>query len=266
MQNVLKDEEEWELVLTEKDMEGCPSDMIAAARQAALNKNKTEPADAHVITLGRSMVEPFLSYASRRDLRKKVFESFSKRGELSPDRQNLKIAIQILRLRKRQAELHNKDTFSDYQLEDTMAQTPENAMKLLTDVWSKAKDAANREREAMESFLSEKGEALEGGIQPWDWRYYAEQVRQAKYDFDENEMKPYFSLDAVTNAVFDVSNKLYGLKYVKRPDIVAYHPDVNVYEVRRSKKDAMSDDEEDELVAIFLHDNYARPHKSSGAW
>ena len=266
MQNVLKDEEEWELVLTEKDMEGCPSDMIAAARQAALNKNKTEPADAHVITLGRSMVEPFLSYASRRDLRKKVFESFSKRGELSPDRQNLKIAIQILRLRKRQAELHNKDTFSDYQLEDTMAQTPENAMKLLTDVWSKAKDAANREREAMESFLSEKGEALEGGIQPWDWRYYAEQVRQAKYDFDENEMKPYFSLDAVTNAVFDVSNKLYGLKYVKRPDIVAYHPDVNVYEVRRSKKDAMSDDEEDELVAIFLHDNYARPYKSSGAW
>ena len=263
MQNVLKDEEEWELILTAQDMEGCPPDVIAAARQAALDRNKTEPSDAHVITLGRSMVEPFLSYASRRDLRKIVFEAFSKRGELSPERNNLKIAIQILRLRKRQAELHNKKSFADYQIEDNMAQTPENAMKLLTDVWVKAKEAANREREAMESFLTENGETLEGGIQPWDWRYYAEQVRQAKYDFDENEMKPYFSLDAVTRAVFDVSNKLYGLKYVKRSDIVAYHPDVNVYEVRRAKKNVSEDDE---LVAIFLHDNYARPYKSSGAW
>ena len=137
-------------------------------------------------------------------------------------------------------------------------------MKLLTDVWEKAKDAANREREMMEAFLTEKGETLEGGIQPWDWRYYSEQVRVAKFNFDENEMKPYFSLEAVTNAAFDVSNKLYGLKYVKRDDIVAYHPDVNVYEVRRLKKDSPGD--EDELVAIFLHDNYARAHKSSGAW
>jgi peptidyl-dipeptidase Dcp len=262
MQNVLKDEEEWELVLTAEDMIGCPTDVIAAARQAALDRNKTEPSDAHVITLGRSMVEPFLSYASRRDLRQKVFEAFSKRGELSPDRDNKKIAIETLRLRRRQAEIHNKNSFADYQFEDTMAQTPENAVKLLSDVWAKAKDAANREREMLEAFLTEQGETVEGGIQPWDWRYYAEKVRVAKFDFNENEMKPYFSLDAVTTAVFDVSSKLFGLKYTKRPDIVAYHPDVNVYEVRRDKKDG----EGDELVAIFLHDNYARPYKSSGAW
>lgn len=130
-------------------------------------------------------------------------------------------------------------------------------MKLLTDVWAKAKDAANKEREMLEAFLTEKGETLEGGIQPYDWRYYAEQVRQAKFNFDENELKPYFSLDAVTNAVFDVSNKLYGLKYVKRDDIAGYHEDVNTYEVR---------DGDDKLVAIFLHDNYARAYKSSGAW
>eukprot|EP00569_Conticribra_weissflogii_P004735 CAMPEP_0171342302 /NCGR_PEP_ID=MMETSP0878-20121228/13950_1 /TAXON_ID=67004 /ORGANISM="Thalassiosira weissflogii, Strain CCMP1336" /LENGTH=722 /DNA_ID=CAMNT_0011844929 /DNA_START=23 /DNA_END=2191 /DNA_ORIENTATION=+ len=260
MQNVLKDEEEWELILTEDDMIGCPPDLISAARKAALDRNKTEPADAHVVTLGRSMVEPFLSYASRRDLRKKVFDAFSKRGELSPDRQNLAVAVQILRLRKRQAELHGKKSFAEYQLEDTMAQTPQNAMALMNDVWSKAREAANREREAMEEFLKEKGESLEGGIQPWDWRYYAEQVRQAKYAFDENEMKPYLSLDAVTMAAFDVSGKLYGLKYIPRKDIVAYHQDVNVYEVRRANGD------DDELVAIFLHDNFARAHKSSGAW
>mmetsp|Transcript_37984 Transcript_37984/g.79563 ORF Transcript_37984/g.79563 Transcript_37984/m.79563 type:complete len:810 (-) Transcript_37984:245-2674(-) len=254
MQNVLKDEETWEILLTEENMEGCPSDIIAAARQAAIDRKKGS--SDHVITLGRSMVEPFLSYASRRDLRQAVFEAFSKRGEFSPERDNLKIAVDILRLRKRQAELHGKESFAEYKFEDTMAQTPESGMKLLTDVWVKARDAATKERELMEDFLTEKGQVLDGGIQPWDWRYYAEQVRQAKFNFDENEMKPYLSLDAVTNAVFDVSNKLYGLEYVKRDDIVGYHSDVNVYEVRKEEK----------LVAIFLHDNYARPFKSSGAW
>jgi len=263
MQNVLKDEEVWEMVVTSDDMEGCPPDLVSAARQAAIDRNHDGPND-HVITLGRSLVEPFLTYSSRRDLRKKAFEAWTSRGELSEERDNLSIATKILRLRKRQAGLMDKSTFAEYQTEDTMAQTPENVMKLLKDVWARSKDAANREREMMEAFLTEGGEELEDGIQPWDWRYYAEQVRQANYNFDESELKPYLSLNAVTNAVFDVSNKLYGLKYVKRDDVEAYHPDVNVYEVRRNKAEAKG--EEDELVALFLHDNYARPHKSSGAW
>lgn len=249
------------MVLTAKDMEGCPPDLISAARQAAFDRNH-EAADSHVITLGRSLVEPFLTYSTRRDLRKRAFEAWTSRGELSKERDNLSIATKILRLRRRQAQLMNKPTFADYQTEDTMAQTPQNVLKLLTNVWTRAKDAANRERSMMEAFLAEKGETLEGGIQAWDWRYYAERVRQASYNFDESELKPFLSLDAVTNALFAVSNKLYGLNYVKRDDLRAYHPDVNVYEVRRNK--ANSDD--DELVAIFLHDNFARPHKSSGAW
>ena len=249
------------MVITSEDMAGCPGDLVSSARQAAIDRNHDGP-DDHVITLGRSLVEPFLTYSSRRDLREKAFVAWTSRGELSEERDNLSIATKILRLRKRQAQLMNKKNFAEYQTEDTMAQTPENVMKLLTDVWSRSKDAANREREMLEAFLTEKGETLEGGIQPHDWRYYAEQVRQANYNFDESELKPYLSLDSVTNAVFDVSNKLYGLKYVKRDDIEAYHPDVNVYEVRRNK--AESDD--DELVALFLHDNYARQHKSSGAW
>lgn len=118
MQNVLKDEETWELILKSGDMEGCPADIIAAARQAAVDRKKGP--DDHVITLGRSMIEPFLSYCSRRDHRKTVFEAFSKRGELSPERDNLKIAVVMLRLRKRQAALHGKKSFADYQFEDTM--------------------------------------------------------------------------------------------------------------------------------------------------
>ena len=261
MQNMLKDEEMWEMVISKDDMAGCPNDLVAAAKQAAIDRGHEED-DAYVITLGRSLVEPFLTYSTRRDLRKKAFEAWTSRGELSKERDNLSIATKILRLRKRQANLMGHSTFANFQCEDTMAQTPENVLKLSMDVWERAKEAANKERAMMESFLSEKGEELEGGILPHDWRFYAEQVRQANYNFDESELKPYLSLDSVTNAVFDVSNKLYGLKYVKRDDIKAYHKDVNVYEVRRAKKDSS----EDELVAIFLHDNFARPHKSSGAW
>jgi peptidyl-dipeptidase Dcp len=261
MQNILKDEEEWEMVITSKDMEGCPPDLVSNARQAAIDR-KHDGSDAHVITLGRSLVEPFLTYSARRDLRKKAFEAWTSRGELSQERDNLSIAVKILRLRRRQAELMGTKTFAEYQTQDTMAQTPENVNKLLSDVWARAKEAANRERQMLETFVSDTGETLDGGIRPWDWRYYAEKVRQAEYNFDESELKPYLSLDAVTNAMFDVSNKLYGLKYVKRDDVEAYHPDVNVYEVRRNK---IGSDEYD-LVAIFLHDNYARAHKSSGAW
>lgn len=261
MQNVLKDEEVWKMVVTAEDMEGCPPDLVSAARQAAVDRGHDGP-DDHVVTLGRSLVEPFLTYSSRRDLRKKAFDAWTSRGELSEDRDNLSIATKILRLRKRQAELMGKSTFAEYQTEDTMAGTPENVMKLLTDVWARAKDAANREREMMEAFLAEEGETLDGGIQAWDWRYYAEKVRQANYNFDESELKPYLSLDAITKALFDVSNKLYGLKYVKRDDVQAYHPDVDVYEVRRNRAGAEA--EGDELVALFLHDNYARAHKSSG--
>jgi len=211
MQNVLKDEEEWALVITSEDMDGCPPDLVSNARQAAIYRNH-DGADDHVITLGRSLVEPFLTYSSRRDLRKIAFEAWTSRGELSKERDNLSIAVKILRLRKRQAELMNKETFAEFQTEDTMAQRPENVNKLLSDVWARAKEAANREREMMEAFLTGKGETLDGGFQPWDWRYYAEQVRQANYNFDESELKPYLSLDAITNAMFDVSNKLYGLK------------------------------------------------------
>ena len=261
MQNMLKDEEEWEMVLTKDDLDGCPPDLVSAARQAAIDRNHNGE-DDYVITLGRSLVEPFLTYSSRRDLRKKAFDAWTSRGELNPERDNLSIATKILRLRKRQAELMNKKTFAEYQTEDTMAGSPENVMKLLTSVWEKAKDAANRERDMLETYLKENGETVEDGIQPHDWRYYAEKVRQKNFDFDESLLKPYLSLDSVTNALFDVSNKLYGLKYIKR-DIEVYHPDVNVYEVRRNK---VGSTDEDELVAIFLHDNYARQHKSSGAW
>lgn len=259
-QNVMRDEEEY-LVLTKEDMAGCPDDLVEAARSAAKEIGKEER--DYVVTLSRSLVEPFLTFSPRRDLREKAWRLWTKRGELSDDRDNSKIALQILRLRKKAANLHGYKSFAEYQCVDRMAKTPENVMELLENVWERAKDAANRERKALEKFVAESGDDLgeDKTIQAWDWRYYSEKVRIAEYDFDESVLKPYLSLDKVTEAVFGVSNRLFGLRYVKRPDVNAYHPDVDVYEVRETTKD-----DPDRLVALFVHDNYARQYKSSGAW
>ena len=259
-QNVMKDEEEYELILTQSDLSGCPDSLVEAAKQAAIERGKKE--GEYVITLSRSLVEPFLTFSDRRDLRKEAWKAFTTRGEMHPDRDNLAIAKEMLKLRKRQAQLHGYKSFAEYQCADRMAKTPGNVMALLENVWARAKLSADRERETLEAYVHESGDDLPGGIQPWDWRYYAEKVRMAKYEFDESLLKPYLSLDRVTEAVMAVSNKLFGLRYVKRPDIETYHPDVDIYEVR----EAMPDGETDKLVAIFIHDNYARPHKSSGAW
>jgi len=264
-QNVLKDEETYELVLKKDDLAGCPDGLIEAAKNAAEERNKAE--EEYVITLSRSLVEPFLTFASRRDLRETAWKAWTSRGEMSPDRDNLKIATEILKLRQKQAKLHGYKNFAEYQCVDRMAKTPETVTELLENVWEKAKVSANNERKELEDYIEQKEggynddekDIIENGIQAWDWRYYAEQVRIAKYDFDESLMKPYLSLESVTNAVMAVSNKLFGLKYVERDDIPTYHESVKAYEVRNER-------EGDKLVAIFLHDNYARQFKSGGAW
>jgi peptidyl-dipeptidase Dcp len=264
VRTVLKDEETYELVLKKDDLEGCPDSLIEAAKNAAEERDKAE--DEYVITLSRSLVEPFLTFASRRDLRETAWRAWTSRGEMDPGRDNLKIATEILKLRQKQARLHGYKNFAQYQCVDRMAKTPETVIELLENVWEKAKVSANNERKELEDYVKEQGgqnddeaDIIENGIQAWDWRYYAEKVRIAKYDFDESLMKPYLSLESVTNAVMAVSNKLFGLRYIERDDILTYHESVKAYEVRNERKN-------DELVAIFLHDNYARQYKSGGAW
>jgi peptidyl-dipeptidase Dcp len=253
----LKDEETYELVLKRDDLSGCPHSLIEAAKNAAEERNKAD--DEYVVTLSRSLVEPFLTFSDRRDLRQTAWEAWTSRGEMNPDRDNLKIAVEMLQLRQQVAKLHGYENFAQYQCVDRMAKTPKNVVQLLENVWEKAKVSANREREAMEQYVKENYGELEGGIQPWDWRYYAEKVRIAKYDFDESLLKPYLSLDSVTGAVMAVSNKLFGLKYVERDDVPSYNEDVKTYEVRDERNN-------DKMVAVFIHDNYARPFKSGGAW
>jgi peptidyl-dipeptidase Dcp len=247
-QNVLHDERDWRLVLDETDLDGLPEFARAAAAQAAGERGIT---GEYVVTLSRSAVEPFLTFSSRRDLRRTLWEAWTARGASD----NGPIIREIMALRAGQARLLGYESFADYRLDDTMAKTSAAVEDLLLQVWRPAKDRAREERQAIER--AARADGLNEAIEPWDWRFYAEKVRNARYDLDEAEVKPYFVLDNMVQAAFDSAGRLFGLTFTERDDLPIYHPDVRVWEVR---------DETGGHVGIFLHDNFARPGKQSGAW
>jgi peptidyl-dipeptidase Dcp len=193
-------------------------------------------------------------------LRKQLWTAWVERGV---QQGNLDVAAQILDKRLQVARLHGYKNYAEYQCADRMARTPEAAMELMEKVWDKAKVATNRELEAMQQHVSEQGwtDEYSPQIEPYDWRYLAEKVRQARYSMDEAQFKPYLSLESVRAAMFAVSNRLFGLTYTKREDLVLYHLDVEAYEVREPMPDGS-----DRLVAVFVLDSFARPYKKSGAW
>lgn len=253
-QNVLADESSYRLVLRdERDLAGLPGFVRAAARQAAADRGV---ADGHVITLSRSHIVPFLTFSDRRDLREQAWRAWVSRGEHDGDHDNRPVAREILTLRREQARLHGHACYADYALTDTMAGAQSAVDDLLQQVWAPAKACAEQEREALQALAVSRGETLQ--IEAWDWRYYAEKLRQARYDLDEAAVKPYFPLERMVEAVFDCAQRLFGIRFAACADLQAYHPDVKVYEVRHA--------DDDSLVGIFLHDNFARPSKRSGAW
>jgi peptidyl-dipeptidase Dcp len=251
-QNVLHDECEWRLVLEEADLDGLPGFARAAAAQAAEERGL---GGRYVVTLARSSIEPFLTFSARRDLRRAAHQAWTARGTHAGAADNTPLIREIMALRAEQARLLGYDNFAAYRLDDSMAKTDAAVERLLLQVWEPAKKKARAERAALEEIA--RAEGLNEPIEPWDWRYYAEQVRRARYDLDEAEVKPYFALDNMVEAAFDTAERLFGLSFTARPDLPAYHPDVRVWEVR---------DREASHVGLFLHDNFARPGKRSGAW
>ncbi|TMH12293.1 MAG: M3 family metallopeptidase [Betaproteobacteria bacterium] len=252
-QNVLADEASYQLVLrTPDELAGLPDFVCAAARQAAVERGV---GDACVITLSRSHIVPFLTFSDRRDLREQAWRAWTTRGEHAGEHDNREIAREILTLRNEQARLHGHSCYADYALADTMAGSRAAVTDLLTQVWGPAKARAAQERDALQALLLSRGEDLQ--IEAWDWRYYAEKVRQLRYDVDEAAVKPYFPLAGMVEAAFDCAQRLFGLRFIEQPRIKVYHPDVKVYEVRGA---------DDVLIGVFLHDNFARPSKRSGAW
>ncbi len=255
-QNVLADESSYRLVLQgDDDLAGLPAFVRAAARQAAADRGIDAPG---VITLARSHILPFLSFSERRDLREALWRAWTTRGEHDGENDNRPIAREILALRHEQARLHGHASFADYALADSMALHPGAVDRLLMQVWEPARRHAADEQAALEALRLERGDPAP--IEPWDWRYLAEKVRQRRYDVDEAVVKPYFSLEHMTEAAFECAGRLFGLRFVEQPGVRTYHPDVRVYEVRELRDGA------DVLVGVFLHDNIARAGKRSGAW
>jgi peptidyl-dipeptidase Dcp len=252
-QNLLADEAGYRLVLKdERDLAGLPADLRAAAREAAHERGED---DAWMITLSRSLIAPFLAFSDRRDLREHAFEAWIHRGEHDGDHDNRPVAREILELRNEQARLHAFRHYADYALVDRMAGTPDAVARLLDQLWEPAKARAAEECAAMRELA--RAEGATHAIEPWDWRYYAEKVRQARYHLDNATVKPYFPLDRMLAAAFDTAHRLFGIRFVERSDLHAYHADVRIFEVRSG---------DGRTIALFLSDNFARPTKRGGAW
>jgi peptidyl-dipeptidase Dcp len=253
-QNVLHDEKDWQLVLASADLDGLPDFVVAGARQAAIERGLKS---GWVVTLSRSLIEPFLSFCPRRDLRQIAYAAWIARGEHPGPHDNRVLIPEILALRAERARLLGYATYADFRLADTMAGTPDAVGKLTTEVWTAAKRKAATEADALLRIAREDGIDR---LQAWDWLYYAEKLRQSEYAIDEAAVKPYFVLENMQRAAFDTATRLFGLTFVERPDIPVYHPDVRAYEVHDKARDPAAP------IGIFLADNYARPDKRSGAW
>lgn len=254
-QNVLGAESGYQLKLTTtEELAGLPDFVRAAARQDALDRGLAHEG-VHVITLSRSLILPFLSFSARRDLREQAWRAWVGRGDDTGDTDNRAICREILELRAEQARLHGHPCYADYALEDTMARSQAAVMGLLERVWHPALAALQCEREAVLGAMAAAGASH--ALEPWDWRFYAEQARRARFELDEAEVKPYFPLHRMVAAMFDCAGRLFGLQFKARPDIRGYHADVRAWEVF---------DADGRLSGLFLQDNFARPAKRSGAW
>ena len=253
-QNVLADESAWQLPLANAaERAGLPAFVLAAGRQAAAERG-LDPA-VPIVTLSRSLIVPFLTFSERRDLREQAWRAWTTRGEHAGAHDNRGVAAEILALRGEQARLHGHASYADYALVDTMAGAQPAVWSLLEQVWTPALARARDEQAELEATARERGQTQP--LEAWDWRFHAEAVRQRKYELDEAAVKPYFPLERMVEAAFDCAHRLFGLVFTPLPDAVAYHPDVVSYRVS---------DAAGRTVGHFLHDNFARSSKRSGAW
>ena len=248
-QNLLADEREWQMELSDSDIEGLPEFLKAAAKAAGREKG----VEGAIITLSRSLVVPFMQFSPRRDLRETAYKAWAARGANGGATDNRELAREMLALRQEMANLLGYPDFASFKLETEMAKTPGNVRQLLDDVWAPAKARAEQDAEVLTAMMHADG--LNGDLEKWDWRYYAEKRRKAEHDLDEATLKPYFQLDRMIDAAFDCAVRLFGLNF-KPVDIPLYHPDCRAWEVTRGGKH----------IALFIGDYFARGSKRSGAW
>jgi peptidyl-dipeptidase Dcp len=250
-QNVLADEKAYALILEVGDLAGLPGFARDAASAAAEERGEK---GKYAITLARSSCESFLQFSARRDLREKIFEAWIKRGENGGATDNRALIADMVALRAERAKLLGFATYADYRLDDQMAKTPAAARKLLDEIWHRARAKAGAERDALQEMVTKEGGNF--ALAAWDWRYYAEKLRKAKFDLDEAELKPYLQLDNMVEAAFETARRLFGLTFTPVA-VPLYHPDARAWEVK---------DTTGAHVGLFIGDYFARGSKHSGAW
>ncbi|MDQ0465675.1 peptidyl-dipeptidase Dcp [Caulobacter ginsengisoli] len=250
-QNELADEEDYTILLEEGDLAGLPDSLKAAAAATAEDKGQK---GKWMLTNTRSSVEPYLTYASKRDMRQKAWKMWISRGDNGNAHDNNKIITEILGLRAEKAKLLGFKTHAHWITAGQMSGTPDAAMDLMLRVWKPAVARVHEEVADMQKIADAEGGGLK--IEPWDYRYYAEKVRKARYDLDQNEVKPYLQLDKMREAMHWAAGQIYGFKFAEIHDVPVCHPDVRVWEVTKGGK----------RVGLWYFDPYARAGKQSGAW
>jgi peptidyl-dipeptidase Dcp len=252
-QNLLKETIAIGLIINNKgDLAGLPQGIIDGAAEMAKSKGME---GKWVFTLQKPSFIPFLQYSEKRDLREKVFKGYINRGNNNNENDNKQVLSRIASLRVQRANLLGYKTYADFVLEKSMSKKPENVYKFLNDLWKPALKRAGAEIQDMQAIIDKEGNSFK--LQPWDWWFYAEKVKKAKYDLDEEMLRPYFKMENVRQGAFDVAQKLYGIQIVERTDIPVYHPDVKVYEVKEANG---------KHIGIFYTDYFPRDSKRSGAW
>jgi peptidyl-dipeptidase Dcp len=251
-ENLLAETNAFTLVIdNEQDLSGLPDGIRAQAAAAAQARGME---GKWLFTLQAPSYFPFLTYADNRDLREKMFRGYMLRGNNGNEHDNNQIVADIVRLRVERAKLLGYKSHADYVLERNMAKEPEKVMSFLSQIWDAALPVAKAEAAEQQALIDKEGGNFK--LEPWDWFYYTEKIRKEKYDLSDEETRPYFSVKNVTDGMFYVANRLYGLEFSERNDIPLYHPDVKTFEVRRNKKH----------VGILMIDYYPRASKRGGAW
>ncbi len=252
-ENVLKENNRFEMVIDKKeDLAGLPQAVITGAAEAAKERGHD---DKWVFTIHKPSMIPFLQYSEKRDLREKIFKAYINKGDNNDELDNKAILAKIAALRVKRANLLGYKTHADYVLENNMAKKPENVYKFLDQIWKPALKMAKREAMELQEMIRKEGHDFK--LQPWDWWYYAEKLKKAKYALDEEMLRPYFKLENARDGAFAVANKLYGIQFIERKDIPKYHEDAKVFEVKEA---------DGSHIGIFYTDYFPRASKRGGAW
>ena len=252
-QNVLKETNSYSMVIeNEEDLDGLPAEEI---RQASLLADSEGQSGKWVFKPTRVSMYPFLTYSTQRDLREELYNSYIQRGDNDNEYDNKEIIAEMISLRKEKASMMGFDSHSDYVLDNTMAKTPENVNKLLQTIWKPGVEKAKGEVEEMQKLISDEGGNFE--LATWDWWHYSEKLRQEKFDFKEEEVKPYFSEDKVLAGAFDVAQKLFDITFTERNDLPKYRENIRSFIVEDFNK---------KVIGIFYTDFTLRPNKGGGAW